>query len=480
MSSTFENLKLSINAIKAIEKKGFDEPTFIQTKVIPAMLEGEKDLLVQSQTGTGKTAAFAIPLIEKIVEKKPNQVLIMAPTRELVIQLSEEIYSLCGRKRIKIALLYGGQSFASQEKRLKQGAEIVIGTPGRTVDHINQKSYKTNKIDFLILDEVDEMLKAGFADDLENILENSNRKRKTFFFSATIPEKINKMAKVYTKKLEIIKASEKKITGSLTKQIYFEMFSHDKFKDLKTLLNHEQEFYGIIFCRTRLKAKHLGIRLEKLGYSAAGIHGDLAQDIREQVIGKFRQKKISILTATDVAARGLDIPNLTHIINYSIPQTPDAYVHRIGRTGRAGKRGIAVTFVTPEESSKFSYYRKSLKQEVERQDISKYEKAKTPEKPEQNEEPVKGDNTRLYVALGTKNSITKQKLLDLINKNSGIDPDDIYNILVSETFSFITVSTENAEKILEAYKGKKNGKRRMVEIAKPFEKREPKEKKKRK
>jgi ATP-dependent RNA helicase DeaD len=474
MQNKFTDFDLTINAIKAIEKKGFDEPTFIQTKVIPAMLEGKKDLLVQSQTGTGKTAAFAIPLIERLVEKKPNQVLIMAPTRELVIQLSQEIYSFCGRKKIKVALLYGGQSFSSQEKRLRQGAEIVIGTPGRTVDHINQHSYKTDKIEYLILDEVDEMMKAGFADDLEEILKYSNRKRKTYFFSATIPEKINKMAKVYTKSLEIIKASEKKITGSLTKQIYFEMFSHDKFKNLKTLLNHEQDFYGIIFCRTRLKAKHLGVRLAKMGYNAGGIHGDLAQDIREQVIGKFRQKKINILTATDVAARGLDIPNLTHIINYSIPQTPDIYVHRIGRTGRAGKRGTAVTFVTPEEESKFFYIRKTLKQEVDKLDIDNLNAAKQPEK----QDVPKSETTRLFIALGTKNSMTTKKLLEFINKNAGIEVQDISDLMVSETFSFITVSNDNAEIILKAFKGKKNGKRKMAEIAKPKVAQPKKEKKK--
>ena len=465
MSHKFTDYNLSINAIKAIEKKGFEEPTFIQDKIIPIILEGEKDLLVQSQTGTGKTAAFAIPLIEKIVEKKHNQVLIMAPTRELVIQLSEEIHSLCGRKRIKIALLYGGQSFDSQAKRLKQGAEIVIGTPGRTWDHINQRSYRTNKIDYLIFDEVDDMLRSGFADDIEEILRNSNRNRKTYFFSATIPEKINALAKIYTKKLEKVVASYKKITSQLTEQVYFEVLSHDKFRDLKILLDFEEDFYGIIFCRTRLKAKHLGKRLAKLGYSADAIHGDLAQDVREQVIGKFRQKKITILTATDVAARGLDIPNLTHIINYSLPQTPDAYVHRIGRTGRAGKEGTAITFVTPEDDYKFFNIRKTLKQTMDRRSIEDYKdvkkKGKTPKA-------VYDDrNVRLFIALGTKNSMTMQKLFDFIFKNTEIPSERISDVLVSDTFSFISTSREDAEIIMEKFKGKKNGKRKMVELAKP-------------
>ncbi|MCD4819328.1 MAG: DEAD/DEAH box helicase [Candidatus Cloacimonetes bacterium] len=466
MNQNFSHFNLSLNAIKAIEKKGFTTPTFIQNEIIPLILDGKKDLLVQAQTGTGKTAAFAIPLIEKIVEKKPNQVLIMAPTRELVIQLSKEIYSFCGRKRIKIALLYGGQSFDSQVKRLKQGAEIVIGTPGRTWDHINRRSYKTNRIDYLIFDEVDEMMKAGFANDIEEILKNSNRNRKTFFFSATIPEKISRLAKVYTKKLEIINTSKKEITTQLTKQVYFEMFSHDKFKVLKAILAYEQGFYGIIFCKTKLKAGHLGRRLAKLGYSADGIHGDLAQDVREQIIGKFRQQKISILTATDVAARGLDIPNLTHIINYSLPQTPEVYVHRIGRTGRAGKEGTAITFITPEDDGRFFKIKKTIKQNIHKLEI---EDLKIKEREEEETlKPIEQKKTsRLFIALGTKNSITKQKLLDFLYKNTEIPANRINDVLVAETFSFITTSYEDAEKIIEVFKDKKNGKRKMVELAKP-------------
>ena len=460
----FTDFKLSINAIKAIERKGFVVPTFIQTKVIPLIMDGKNDLLVQAQTGTGKTAAFAIPLIEKIVVGKSNQALIMAPTRELAIQLSNAIYSFCGHKKIKIALLYGGQSFESQKKRLKNKAEIVIGTPGRTWDHINRKSYKTDKIDYLIFDEVDEMLKAGFADDIEDILKKSNRNRRTYFFSATIPRKIGALAKSYTKKLEIVNISKKKITNHLTKQVYFEMFSHDKFKVLKKILDYGPEFYGIIFCKTKLKAEHLGRRLAKLGYSAAGIHGDLDQDERERIIGKFRQKKIYILTATDVAARGLDIPNLTHIINYSLPQTPDVYVHRIGRTGRAGKEGTAITFVTPEDEGKFLNIKKTLNQDIYRLEIEDLEIKK--KKGNVPKVPTKKHLTRLYVALGTKNSMTEDKLLDFIYKNTGVSKGRIFDLLVAETFSFITTSYDDASKILEVFKGKKNGKRKMIEVAK--------------
>ena len=465
MSHKFTDYNLSVNAIKAIEKNGFSEPTYIQNIVIPLILEEKMDLLVQSQTGTGKTAAFAIPLIEKLEANKKNQILIMAPTRELVIQLSEMIHKLCGRKRIKIALLYGGQSFDSQLKRLKAGAEIIIGTPGRLTDHITHKSYKTDKIKYLILDEVDEMLKNGFANDIEQILKHANRQRKTYFFSATVPEKITKLAKIYTKKLEIITASKKKITSQLTDQFYFELLSHDKYKALKIFLDYEKNFYGIIFCKTRLKAEHLGKRLKKMGFLAGGIHGGLAQEERELIIGKFRQKKIKILTATDVAARGLDVPNLTHIINYSLPQTPDIYVHRIGRTGRAGKTGIAITFVTPEDSRDFFFIKKTLKQTIHRQEIEQFEGIQTKEIVSEIVDTT--SPLRLFISLGKKNKMTKNKLVEYLSSKTEIPNENFTEILLSDTFSFVTVSYEDGQNVLKAFKGKKNGKRKMVEIAKP-------------
>ncbi|MFO7896444.1 MAG: DEAD/DEAH box helicase [Candidatus Cloacimonadales bacterium] len=465
MTKNFSDFGLSINAIKAIEKKRFTQPTEVQEKIIPLILAGEKDLLVQSRTGTGKTAAFAIPLIEKLEEKKPNQLLIMAPTRELVIQLSSEIHSLCGRKHLKIALLYGGQSYASQEKRLRQNAEIVIGTPGRIQDHIERKNYSTDKIDYLILDEVDQMLRTGFAIAMEEILRKANRARRTYFFSATVPYQINNLAKVYTKKLEKVIIDKQKITDEFTEQLYIEMFSHDKFANLKNILAHEADFYGIIFCRTRLKAKHLGTRLAKLGFAAAGIHGDLAQDIREQVIGKFRHRKITILTATDVAARGLDVPELTHIINYSLPQTPDIFVHRVGRTARAGKTGIAITFVTPEDERKFAAMKKELKQNISRREISFYDTPAAPQPAAAAHSET--EMVRLFIALGSKNDMDNLKLLGYLEKNCGVKSENIHNMLVSDTFSFISTQQADAELILAALGDKKNGKRKMVEIAKP-------------
>ena len=464
MNHDIEKFNLSVNAVKAIEKKGFTEFTAIQTKVIPLILDGEKDLLVQSQTGTGKTAAFAIPLIEKLTKGKKNQILILAPTRELVIQLSEEIHSLCGRKRVKIALLYGGQSFDSQAKRLRKGAEIVIGTPGRISDHINRKTYTTKKIDYLILDEVDEMLKSGFADDMEDILKYSNRKRRTYFFSATVPDKISNLAKMYTKKLIRVYSDYKRITNEQTRQVYFDVLSHEKLDYLKTILNYEKEFYGIIFCTTKLKAKHLGLKLAKLGFLAGAIHGDLEQDEREMIIGKFRQRKIKILTATDVAARGLDIPDLTHIINYSLPQNSDGYVHRIGRTGRAGKPGIAMTFVTPEDESKFIRIRKILRLSVHHENIDNYLIRDVKEGNETDKKSV--DKIRLFIALGNKNGITKQKLIEYIYRHTNITGENLSQIIVAETFSFITTSKENADIILHEFRNTKNGKRKMVDIAK--------------
>ena len=468
MIKSFKDLGLSLNTIKATERKGFDKPTAVQIKIIPLIIEGEKDLLVQSQTGTGKTAAFAIPLLEKLEVKKPNQLLILAPTRELAIQLSAEIYSLCGRNRFKIALLYGGQSYSSQEKRLNEGAEIVIGTPGRVVDHIQRNNYSTKEIDYLILDEVDQMLRSGFAENLDVILKMANRRRKTYFFSATIPYKIEALAKVYTKKLQKIIIENKKISDKLTEQLYIEMFTHDKYDNIQKILTYEKNFYGIIFCRTRMKAKSLGERLEKLGFTSGGIHGDLPQDMREQIVGKFRHHKVTILTATDVAARGLDFPEITHIINYSLPDSAENFLHRVGRTGRAGNKGTAITFVTPEDERKFSRMKRELGQDIYRREISFYDKPIEDKKSiSTGKVELSEEFVRIFVALGTKNGMDKAKLLEYLQTKSGILTNNLHQLLVSKTFSFVTVKKSDAEVLLEAFKGVKNGKRYMLEVASP-------------
>ncbi len=352
----FESLGLSDVMLQSVKEKGFEEPTEIQSRIIPLILENKVDLIGQAQTGTGKTAAFALPILDLLNEHQDFvQALVLVPTRELAIQVCDEFNSLKGSKKFHIVPIYGGQSYETQFRRLKKGVDIVVGTPGRIIDQLNKRSLVLSKVKFVVLDEADEMLNMGFIDDIEEILKSTNDERRTLLFSATMPPKILSLAKKYMHKNEIIKTKLSGKTTSLTDQKYFEVKESDKFDALCRIIDTTDEFYGLIFCRTKNDVDFVASKLLERGYDAEGLHGDISQTIREKILGKFRKRLVNILVATDVAARGLDIEDLTHVINYSLPQDPEAYLHRIGRTGRAGKEGTAVTFVTPEEFRKLNF-----------------------------------------------------------------------------------------------------------------------------
>ncbi|MFZ5948250.1 MAG: DEAD/DEAH box helicase [Stygiobacter sp.] len=352
----FESLGLSDVMLQSVKEKGFEEPTEIQSRIIPLILENKVDLIGQAQTGTGKTAAFALPILDLLNEHQDFvQALVLVPTRELAIQVCDEFNSLKGSKKFHIVPIYGGQSYETQFRRLKKGVDIVVGTPGRIIDQLNKRSLVLSKVKFVVLDEADEMLNMGFIDDIEEILKSTNDERRTLLFSATMPPKILSLAKKYMHKNEIIKTKLSGKTISLTDQKYFEVKESDKFDALCRIIDTTDEFYGLIFCRTKNDVDFVASKLLERGYDAEGLHGDISQTIREKILGKFRKRLVNILVATDVAARGLDIEDLMHVINYSLPQDPEAYLHRIGRTGRAGKEGTAVTFVTPEEFRKLNF-----------------------------------------------------------------------------------------------------------------------------
>ncbi|NUN08860.1 MAG: DEAD/DEAH box helicase [Ignavibacteriaceae bacterium] len=353
MDKSFEAMGLSRTMMNAISEKGFEEPTEIQHKIIPLILNSGKDLIGQAQTGTGKTAAFAIPLLELLNNHADYvQALILVPTRELAIQVAEEFNSLKGEKDLHIAPIYGGQSYDIQFRHLKKGVDIVIGTPGRVIDHLNRKSLAVEKISFVVLDEADEMLNMGFIDDIEDILARTGESRRTLLFSATFPERIEKLAKRFMKDREFVKTQKSGQTTQLTDQIYYEVNEHDKFEALCRIVDTTNEFFGLVFCRTKKDVDNITAKLQERDYDAEGLHGDISQKIREKILVKFRERKVNILVATDVAARGLDIEELTHVINFSLPQDAESYLHRIGRTGRAGKEGAAITFVTHDEFRK--------------------------------------------------------------------------------------------------------------------------------
>jgi ATP-dependent RNA helicase DeaD len=349
----FRDLGLSDVMLESLRKKGFEEPSPIQAKAIPFLLENKKDLIGKAQTGTGKTAAFGIPLIEKLVSgSKHVQAIILAPTRELAIQVAEELASFAEVQQTRIVAIYGGQPIDRQIARLKRGVDIVVGTPGRVMDHLNRGTLNISKVSHIILDEADEMLNMGFVEDIETILESAPKERRTVLFSATMPSHIERLAKKYMSDYEVISVMSGTVNRDNIQQIYFEVSQSDKFEALFRIIDVEESFYGLVFCRTKLDADDIAHKLTNRGCRAEALHGDISQGQREKILQKFRSKKLTVLVATDVAARGIDVDNLTHVINYSLPQDPESYVHRIGRTGRAGKSGTAITLITPSEYRK--------------------------------------------------------------------------------------------------------------------------------
>lgn len=521
----FKALGISDNILSSIKKKGFESPTPIQVKIIPAIFNSEDDLIGQAQTGTGKTAAFGIPIIELLSERKNTvKAIILTPTRELCIQVAEELNSLKGRRKVNITPIYGGQSIDLQVKRLKSGVDIVVGTPGRIIDHMNRRNLILSDIEFLVLDEADEMLNMGFIEDIELIMKSTNQTKRTLLFSATMPKEIALIAKKYMKNQRVVAVDNKQLTTDLTDQIYFEVNEQDKFEALCRIRDIETDFYGIVFCRTKVDVDNVANKLMDRGYNAEALHGDISQYQRERILKKFKARQLNILVATDVAARGIDISNLTHVINYSLPQDPESYVHRIGRTGRAGKEGTAITFVTPEEYRKLLYIMRVAKTKIKKGDLPRVsdiletkklrvvediKSVQTDNKTSLNshvddiyrmlmadmdpesiiksllllnyseefDESSYSDITdvravnkkgkaRLFVSMGKDINMTPKTLAEFISEKTGVESRYLREIKVFDKFSFVTVSFEDAEVILSYFKKNKKGKRPVIELAK--------------
>ena len=345
----FNEFNLSAELLAEIEKAGFVEASPIQEQTIPLALEG-KDVIGQAQTGTGKTAAFGLPTLEKIdVDNTVIQALVIAPTRELAVQSQEELFRFGRSKGVKVRSVYGGSSIEKQIKALKSGAHIVVGTPGRLLDLIKRKALKLDHIETLILDEADEMLNMGFLEDIEAIISRVPETRQTLLFSATMPEAIKRIGVQFMKEPEHVKIAAKELTTDLVDQYYIRVKEGEKFDTMTRLMDVEQPELAIVFGRTKRRVDELTRGLKIRGFRAEGIHGDLDQNKRLRVLRDFKNGNLDVLVATDVAARGLDISGVTHVYNYDIPQDPESYVHRIGRTGRAGKTGQSITFVSPNE-----------------------------------------------------------------------------------------------------------------------------------
>ncbi|ARU19829.1 DEAD/DEAH box helicase [Ligilactobacillus salivarius] len=346
----FGELGLDKSLLKAVKRSGFEEATPIQAETIPLVLAGN-DVIGQAQTGTGKTAAFGLPVLQQLdLDLRQIQAVIISPTRELAIQTQEELFHLGKEKRAKVQVVYGGADIRRQIKQLEQHTpHILVGTPGRLLDHIQRGTINLAHVKHLILDEADEMLDMGFLDDIEKIIQAVPAERQTLLFSATMPKEILKIGEKFMVNPQIVKIKAKELTTDLVDQYFVKTKEFEKFDIMTRLIDVQAPELTIVFGRTKRRVDELSRGLEARGYNAAGIHGDLTQQRRMNVLRKFKNGDLDILVATDVAARGLDISGVTHVYNYDIPQDPESYVHRIGRTGRAGHHGTSVTFVTPNE-----------------------------------------------------------------------------------------------------------------------------------
>ena len=517
---SFRVLGLSDKTLEALSEKGFSEPTDIQRECIPLLLENKLDVIGQARTGTGKTAAFALPILETIDEKdKSTQALILAPTRELAMQVASEIDSLKGKREISVDAIYGGTSYENQFKKLKKGLQIVVGTPGRIQDHLDRGTLNISKISFAVLDEADEMLDMGFVEDIEKILANSPKDKRMLLFSATMPDPILRLAENFMRDYTVVRIKKQESEEVLTEQYYYDLRESDKMEALCRIIDYSDDFYGIVFCKTKVQCEEIGRKLSERGYNAEALHGDLSQKQREIILQNLRDHKIKILVATDVAARGIDVQELTHVINFTIPQDPEVYIHRIGRAGRAGKKGTAITFVTPSEARKFGFIKRISRMSIEKGtlpssndiilkkkerildkvrasfkeqaieyeeiaaklleeedsfvivkallkllyknelDKSQYHTIRSLEKPQDKKKKAKDDKaiddcgtTRLFIAMGRKDGLTKRLLANMLIERCRVRDEDIQNIEVMDEFSFINVPSMYADLIINAFK----------------------------
>jgi len=375
MEISFRDLGLDEPVLNAVIAKGFEYPTPIQALAIPRLLNGEANVVAKARTGTGKTAAYGLPLVQELrnAREKPTA-LVLVPTRELALQVTAEIESFREKNYPRITAVYGGMSIVEQLRNLKRGCEIVVGTPGRIIDHLNRGSLDLDNIEYFILDEADEMLNMGFIEDIETIFKRTNPDSRVLMFSATMPKQILNIAANFMGEYEIVEEEASEEPLPLTEQFFWIVREEDKTEALVRLIDIAEGFYGLVFCQTKIDADAVAKELDDRHYEAAALHGDIPQNQREKILSRFRSRKTKILVATDVAARGIDIEGITHVVNYSIPYDGPTYTHRIGRTGRAGAKGTAVSFIRPNERRRIEYLRRHARGELREGKIPSIEK----------------------------------------------------------------------------------------------------------
>lgn len=422
MITDFLELGLSNEILNAIAQLGFEKPTPVQARIIPTLLVENKDIVCLAQTGTGKTAAFGLPTLEYLDTKNPDtQVLVLSPTRELCRQIAQDLENYSKyMKGVRIVSLYGGASIVMQMKALNNGAHIIVATPGRLLDILKRKAADISRINTLILDEADEMLNMGFKDELDAILEMAPESRRSLLFSATLPKEVEDIARSYMKDPMIVTVGERNAGAASVEHYYYMVREEDRYAALKRIADYNPDIYGIVFCRTREETQKIADMLQRDGYDADSLHGDLSQAQRDNVMGRFKRRALHLLVATDVAARGIDVSGLSHVINYNLPQEIEQYTHRSGRTGRADKSGISIAIINQKEKGKIRRI----------------------------EEVIKKQFTKLPVP-GAR-EICERQLAHLINEINAVEVrNDIYSFLalINEKWSNIT-KEELIEKIL--------------------------------
>ncbi len=535
--NTFQQLGLEEHLLQAITDLGFETPSEVQQKAIPTLLSEENDLVALAQTGTGKTAAFGFPMLQKIdINSRTTQGLILSPTRELCLQITNEL-KLYGKycKGLNVTAIYGGASITEQAKNVKRGAQIIVATPGRMKDMISRRLVDISKIDYAVLDEADEMLNMGFFEDIKSILSHSPQEKSTWLFSATMPKEVSIIAKKFMANPTEITVGHKNTGSKNVSHEYYLVGSRDRYAALKRLADANPQIFSVIFCRTKRDTQKVAEKLIEDGYNAGALHGDLSQNQRDLVMKSFRNKQIQMLVATDVAARGIDVDDITHVINYQLPDEIETYTHRSGRTGRAGKSGVSMVIITKSEQRKIKTIEKIIqkafiKKEVPEgmeicevqlkalahkihdteinheidpyleeinlllEDTSKeelikkffsveftrffnyYKGAKNLNSPKGNdsESEIRSDDqsARFFINIGKKDGYDWMSLKDFLRDNLGLGQDDVFKVDVKDSFSFFNTETVHMPKVLEFFTDfKQNGRYINVEITEKKERR---------
>lgn len=434
--TTFKEMGLRSDLMKSLEDLGFEEPTPIQAKAIPFISESREDLIALAQTGTGKTAAFGLPILNQIEPgSRDLQSIILCPTRELCIQIAQDLKNFAKyEKGISITPVYGGERIENQIQALKRGTNIVVGTPGRVHDLIRRKVLKLHTIEWLVLDEADEMLDMGFKEDLDAILEQTPQTRQTLLFSATISRSVSNIAKNYMNDAKEISVAEKNIGADKVSHEYYVVGPRDRFEALKRILDYVPGIYGILFCRTKRETQDIADKLKRANYDTDALHGDVSQNMRTKIMDRFKKKNSGLLVATDVAARGIDVSNLSHVINYNMPEQNSSYVHRTGRTGRASKSGVAMSIVMPREVGVIHDLEKVIGQ--------KFEQKKVPTGGDVCQKQV--DNFLQEIKNTDISEISNEKhFKEFEEKLKQADKEDLVNYVISYKFSHLMEGCKN-------------------------------------